>query len=83
MLVRNGVRFDGLKKKAEVSKWGEALWCHPDTQLNRKADILSAIGARGQNIIVHPGEYLVIVTTAGNMRQPDKDELIYDLYLNN
>jgi len=60
--------------------YGYFWWSNPVSQNDKKTNIFLARGAGGQNIIINRDENLVIVTTAWNMQQPNKVQLIYDWY---
>ncbi len=61
--------------------YGYFWWSNPVSQNDKKTNVFLARGAGGQNIIVNRDEKLVVVTTAWNMQQPNKVQLIYDWYL--
>lgn len=73
-----GVGLNGAYKQYD---YGYFWWSNPISQNNKKTDIFLARGAGGQNIIVNRNENMVVVTTAWNMKQPNKVQLIYDWYL--
>lgn len=73
-----GVGLNGAYKQYD---YGYFWWSNPVSQDDHKTHVFLARGAGGQNIIVNPDENLVIVTTAWNMQQPNKVQLIYDWYL--
>ncbi len=75
------VKDVGLNGAYKHYDYGYFWWSNPVSQNDKKTNIFLARGAGGQNIIVNRDENLVIVTTAWNMQQPNKVQLIYDWYL--
>jgi uncharacterized protein (TIGR02246 family) len=61
--------------------YGYFWWIDPVGKDGRKSKVFLARGAGGQNIIVSPEENMVVVTTAWNLRRPNKVQTIYDRYL--
>ncbi|AXT19521.1 class C beta-lactamase-related serine hydrolase [Flavobacteriaceae bacterium AU392] len=78
--IVTGVGLNGAYKQYD---YGYFWWSNPISQSNKKTNVFLARGAGGQNIIVSRKENLIIVTTAWNMQQPNKVQLIYDWYLSN
>lgn len=76
--IVKGVGLNGAYKQYD---YGYFWWSNPISQSDKKTNVFLARGAGGQNIIVNQEENLVIVTTAWNMQQPNKVQLIYDWYL--
>lgn len=76
--IVKGVGLNGAYKQYD---YGYFWWSNPISQNDKKTNVFLARGAGGQNIIVNREENLVIVTTAWNMQQPNKVQLIYDWYL--
>lgn len=77
--IVKGVGLNGAYKQYD---YGYFWWSNPISQSDKKTNVFLARGAGGQNIIVNREENLIIVTTAWNMQQPNKVQLIYDWYLN-
>ncbi len=75
------VRDVGLNGAYKKYDYGYFWWSNPVTQNGKSSDIFLARGAGGQNIIVNQKDNIVVVTTAWNLQQPNKVQLIYDWYL--
>lgn len=76
--IVKGVGMNGAYKQYD---YGYFWWSNPVSQSDKKTNVFLARGAGGQNIIVNREENLVVVTTAWNMQQPNKVQLVYDWYL--
>lgn len=76
--IVKGIEPNGAYKQYD---YGYFWWSNPVSQNDKKTNVFLARGAGGQNIIVNREENLIIVTTAWNMQQPNKVQLIYDWYI--
>lgn len=76
--IVKGVGLNGAYKQYD---YGYFWWSNPVSQSDKKTKVFLARGAGGQNIIVNREKNIVVVTTAWNMQQPNKVQLIYDWYL--